>query len=327
MDRTERFYKIHGLLTRRKVVPRDVFLEELSVSRATFKRDLEYLRDRMNMPVVWDRERGGYRLDEDASSAHIFQLPGLWFSPEEIHALLTMEQLLERLQPGLLGPQVRPLRNRIRRILDSGDFAAGEVSRRIRILQIGVRPVEPDNFQAIASALLSRHRLRIEHYQRARNESLERDVSPQRLVYYRDNWYLDAWCHLRRALRTFSVDAIASAVVLSKRAREIKDSTLDEHLGSGFGIFSGRRTHTAVLRFSPLRARWVSRETWHSEQDGNFELDGSYVLSVPYSDARELVMDILKYGPDVEVLAPAQLREMVREQLAEASALYPERSN
>jgi predicted DNA-binding transcriptional regulator YafY len=323
LDRTERFYKIHGLLTRRKVVPRDVFLEELNVSRATFKRDLEYLRDRMNMPVVWDRDRGGYRLDEQASSAHIYQLPGLWFSPEEIHALLTMEQLLERLQPGLLGPQVRPLRNRIRRILDSGDFAAGEVSRRIRILQMGVRPVEPDNFQAIASALLSRRRLRIEHYQRARNESLDRDVSPQRLVYYRDNWYLDAWCHLRRALRTFSVDAIASAVVLGKRAREIKDATLDEHLGAGFGIFSGRRTHTAVLRFSPLRARWVSRETWHSEQDGNFELDGAYVLSVPYSDARELVMDILKYGPDVEVLAPAQLRDMVRKQLADASALYP----
>ena len=64
-------------------------------------------------------------------------------------------------------------------------------------------------------------------------------------------------------------------------------------------------------------------EIWHSEQDGNFELDGAYVLSVPYSDARELVMDILKYGPDVEVLAPAQLRDMVRKQLADASALYP----
>lgn len=322
MDRTERFYKIHGLLSRRKVVSRDAFLEELGVSRATFKRDLEYLRDRMSMPVVWDRERGGYRLDEEASSAHIFQLPGLWFSPEEIHALLTMEHLLERLQPGLLGPQVRPLRNRIRRILDTGDFAAGEVSRRIRILQIGVRPVEPENFQAISSALLSRRRLSIEHYQRGRNETLTRDISPQRLVYYRDNWYLDAWCHLRQALRTFSVDAISQATVLRKRAREIKDATLDEQLGAGFGIFSGKKTQTAVLRFSPMRARWVSRETWHSAQDGDFELDGAYMLRVPYSDPRELVMDILKYGSDVEVLAPATLRELVSRQLAEAAALY-----
>ncbi len=322
MDRTERFYKIHRLLTQRRFVSRDDFLDELGVSRATFKRDLEYLRDRFNMPIVWDRDQGAYRLDENAPQAHLFQLPGLWFSAEEVHALLTMEHLLERLQPGLLGAQVRPLRERIRRILDSGDFSAEDLTRRIRILQMGVRPVEPESFQAISSALLSRRRLRIEHFRRAANETLTRDVSPQRLVFYRDNWYLDAWCHLRKGLRTFSVDAIGNAVALGKRAREIKDETLDEHLGAGFGIFSGRASHTAVLRFSPLRARWVSREVWHPEQDGQYELDGAYVLKVPYSDSRELIMDILKYGPDVQVLAPAVLREQVRLQLDQVRKLY-----
>ena len=322
MDRTERFYKIQRLLNRRKAVPRDAFLDELEVSRATFKRDLEYLRDRMQMPIVYDRELGGYRIDEAAATAHLFQLPGLWFSSEEIHALLTMEHLLERLQPGLLGPQLRPLRDVIRKSLESGDFTASEVSKRIRILQVGVRPVESTTFQAISSALLSRRRLIIKHYRRARDETLDREISPQRLVYYRDNWYLDAWCHLRKALRTFSVDVINDATVTSKRAREITDHTLDETLGAGFGIFSGRRTENAVLRFSPVRARWVSRETWHSEQDGHFELDGAYLLTVPYSDPRELVMDILRYGADVEVLAPASLREMVAGQLAAASELY-----
>ena len=322
MDRTERFYKIQRLLTQRRAVPRDVFIDELEVSRATFKRDLEYLRDRMHMPIIWDREMGGYRIDQDATTAHLFQLPGLWFSSEEIYALLTMEHMLERLQPGLLGPQLRPLRDLIRRALESGDFSAKEVSRRIRILQIGVRPIDSPTFQAISSALLSRRRLQIKHYQRARDETLDREISPQRLVYYRDNWYLDGWCHLRKALRTFSVDVIAEAIVLSKRAREISDQTLDETLGSGFGIFSGKKTQTAVLRFSPMRARWVSRETWHSEQDGSYELDGAYLLRVPYSDPRELVMDILKYGADVEVLAPAKLRQLVKQQLAKATAQY-----
>ena len=322
MDRTERFYKIQRLLRQRRVVARDTFIEELEVSLATFKRDLEYLRDRMQMPIVWNRELNGYQLDTDASTAHLFQLPGLWFSAEEVHALLTMEHLLEKLQPGLLGPQLRPLRQLIRKTLDSGDFTASEVNRRIRILQIGVRAVEGDEFQAISSALLSRRRLSIRHYRRARNEHLEREISPQRLVYYRDNWYLDAWCHLRRSLRTFSVDAISRSRVLTKRAREISDKTLDETLGAGFGIFSGKKTQTAVLRFSPVRARWVSRETWHSAQDGNFELDGAYLLKVPYSDPRELIMDILKYGHDVEVLAPASLRKQVGEQLAAAADMY-----
>jgi len=322
VDRTERFYKIQRLLTQRRIVTRDRFIEELEVSRATFKRDLEYLRDRMNMPIIWNRELGGYELDENASTAHLFQLPGLWFSSEEIHALLTMEHLLEKLQPGLLGPQLRPLRSLIRKTLESGDFTAGEVNRRIRILQIGVRTVEGATFQAISTALLSRSRLSIRHYRRARDESLEREISPQRLVYYRDNWYLDAWCHLRKGLRTFSVDVINDAKVLKKRSREITDKTLDETLGAGFGIFSGKKTQAAVLRFSPVRARWVSRETWHSAQDGHFELDGAYLLTVPYSDPRELVMDILKYGADVEVLAPASLRKLVSEQLNKASALY-----
>jgi predicted DNA-binding transcriptional regulator YafY len=71
-----------------------------------------------------------------------------------------------------------------------------------------------------------------------------------------------------------------------------------------------------------MRARWVSRETWHSEQDGSYELDGAYMLRVPYSDPRELVMDILKYGADVEVLAPANLRQLVKQQLADANAQY-----
>lgn len=324
MDRTERFYKIQRLLTERRVVPRDVFLENLSVSRATFKRDLEYLRDRIRMPIVWDRAQGGYRIDETDPDAHTHQLPGLWFSAEEIHALLTMEHLLEGLQPGMLTNLVRPLVVRIRQILGTGDYTSAEVSRRIKIIQIGVRPVEHTHFQAISSALLSRHRLRITHHGRQSGETLTREVSPQRLVYYRDNWYLDAWCHLRKALRTFSLDGVESATVLDKRARDIKEQTLDETLRAGFGIFSGHATQTAILRFDPVRARWVSKETWHSQQEGGFELDGAYVLKVPYSDPRELVMDILKYGEDVEVLAPAELRQMVRKQLIGANRLYPE---
>ena len=322
MNRTERFYRIQKLLSQRRVVPREVFLEDMEISPATFKRDLEYLRDRMSMPLIWDREKGGYRLDEGDPAHATFQLPGLWFSSEEIYALLTMETLLETLQPGLLGAQVKPLRNRIRQILAEGERSPDDLARHIRVLSQGARPVEPKHFQTCATALLSRRRLRIAHHRRQEGETLERDVSPQRMVHYRDNWYLDCWCHLRKSLRTFSVDAIESAMVLNKPATDIKDETLDQVLGAGFGIFSGADVQTAVLRFNPKRARWVSREQWHPGQQGDVELDGYFVLKVPYSYARELSMDIMKYGPDVEVLAPQALREQVAALLASAAALY-----
>ena len=322
MDRSERFHKIIRLLKERRVVSRDAFLEALEVSRATFKRDLEYLRDRMDAPILWDAEAGGYRLAGEDGGPQNYELPGLWLNAGEIYALLAMEQLLEGLQPGLLGPHVRPLRDRIRRLIEVGEHSAEEVGERIRVLEVGNRPVEPECFQVLASAVLSRKRLRIRHYSRVRDETTERTLSPQRLVHYRDNWYLDAWCHERQALRTFSADAIVDAEMLERSAREISQARLDRHLGSGFGIFSGARTETAVLQFTPDRARWVARESWHPEQEGQFQLDGSYLLKVPYSDPRELVMDILKYGPDVEVLAPAALARLVSDRLGEAHARY-----
>lgn len=323
MNRTERFYKIQELLRQRRVVPRDLFLEVLEVSLATFKRDLEYLRDRFSMPIIYDREANGYRLDQSDPGHVNYELPGLWFSASELHALMTMEYLLRRLQPGLMGGHVAPLRARIRKLLESGDHSAEEVERRIRVLRMGAREVEPAHFQTITTALLSRRRLVIDHFKRSTGDTSERIVSPQRLVHYRDNWYLDAWCHLRKGLRTFSVDAIHSAHIRDQAARDIDDADLDEVLTPGFGIFSGRRVEKAVLRFEAQRARWVSREFWHEEQEGEFELDGSYVLKVPYSDPRELVMDILKFGPDVEVLGPAPLRELVAEKARLAAARYP----
>jgi predicted DNA-binding transcriptional regulator YafY len=322
MDRSERFHKIIRLLKERRVVSRDAFLEALEVSRATFKRDLEYLRDRMDAPILWDAEAGGYRLAAEDGAHQNYELPGLWLNAGEIYALLAMEQLLEGMQPGLLGPHVRPLRDRIRRLIEVGEHSAEEVGQRIRVLEVGNRPVEPECFQVLASAVLSRKRLRIRHYSRVRDETTARTLSPQRLVHYRDNWYLDAWCHERQALRTFSADAIVDAEMLERSAREISETRLDRHLGSGFGIFSGTRTETAVLQFTPDRARWVARESWHPEQEGQFQLDGSYLLKVPYSDPRELVMDILKYGPDVEVLAPEPLARLVSDRLAEARARY-----
>jgi proteasome accessory factor C len=147
-------------------------------------------------------------------------------------------------------------------------------------------------------------------------------VSPQRLVHYRDNWYLDAWCHLRDDLRVFSVDAVAGVDLLDHQAKAVSDVVLDRELAAGYGIFAGSRTQTAVLKFEPTRARWVSRETWHPQQKGRLQADGSWVLEVPYSDPRELVMDILKYGAGVEVLEPEDLRRQVADQIRDAAGIY-----
>jgi predicted DNA-binding transcriptional regulator YafY len=322
MDRSERFYKIQGMLQNRGVVRTQEFLDELEVSRATFKRDLEYLRDRMRAPIVYDRHEEVYRFDMGVADKELWELPGLWFTAEEMQALLTMDKLLADLQPGVLSEAVAPLRKRLKDLLKSDQHSADDIAQRIRILAMGARHVDPAHFRALSTALLSRRRLRIRHQRRQSGEVTEREVSPQRLVHYRDNWYLDAWCHKRQAVRTFGVDAIESATVSDKDARDVAEETLDRHLASGYGIFAGSETREAVLLFGEDRARWVSREVWHPTQDGKMQLDGTYLLRFPYAQEPELVMDILRYGPDVRVLAPDSLREAVATKLRAAAALY-----
>jgi predicted DNA-binding transcriptional regulator YafY len=319
MDRTERFYRIEQLLTERGVASFADIQAVLEVSRATVKRDLEYLRNRMHAPIVFDRGAGGFRFDGDTR----FELPGLWFSAAEIHALLTMQHLLAGLDGGgLLGPHIAPLMARLDALLGTRASTGNEVRRRVRILGMAQRALKLEHFERVGSALLSRKRLRLTYLARGTGEVSTREVSPQRLVHYRDNWYLDAWCHLRRGLRSFAVDAIRAAAVLETPARPVADKTLDEVLGSGYGIFAGKHVRWATLRFSPERARWVAQENWHPRQKSRHLADGRFELRLPYADDRELIMDILRHGADVEVVAPSALRERVIAALDAARARY-----
>lgn len=322
MDRTERFYKIDQMLSEHRLVGFEALREALGVSRATLKRDLQYLRDRLNAPIAWDREAGGYRLEQSRRGQPAYELPGLWFNASEIHALLMMQHLLEEVQPGLLGPQIAPLQTRLKSLLGSRDDAPEEVARRIRIVHAAKRRTDLRYFEVIATALLKRRRLAIRHWNRGRDEETERVISPQRLVFYRDNWYLDAFCHLRGEIRSFGVDAIRRAEMLDEKAKEIAAKRLDKVLGAGYGIFSGADVCWAKLRFTPEHARWVAAEQWHPKQRTATDALGHYLLEIPYSNPTELIMDILRHGDGVEVLDPPELRAAVRDAHARALAAY-----
>jgi len=309
MDRTERFYTIERMLRLQRRVTRREFLDALEVSLATFKRDLEYMRDRLRAPIVWNADVRAYELDARGSRG--VELPGLWFNPSEIHALLAMDALLAGLQPGLLAQHVEPLRARLEVLLEEGQVEATEVRRRVRMTPQSARRLAPPVFEAVAAATLKRRRLAIRYAGRGSGQTTEREVSPQRLVHYRDNWYLDAWCHLRGGLRKFAVDAIESAELLEERARDVDLRDVEREFDTGYGVFGGADVRWATLRFTPERARWVAHEQWHPSQRSRREPDGSFVLEVPFADHRELLMDVLKYGADVEVLAPPEFAAAV----------------
>ena len=322
MDSVERTYALHRTLAaRRHPVTTKTLMEELECSRSTLHRAVVHLRDVLGAPVINAPGRG-YFYDLNADK---FELPGLWFRADELEALLVMEHLLESVQPGVLHEHMRPLRNKVKGLLDRSIPGHKPFpTHRIRILRSHARQVATPKLVAVAATVVERRQLAFAYSGRVTGGTSQRRASPQRLVYYRDQWYLDAWDEDRDALRTFSVDRMANIQALDSdaRAREVGEVELDAALTAGYGLFSGPARHEAHLRFTAERARWIADETWHPDQTGRLLADGRYELTVPYADERELVGEILRHGPDVEVLGPRSLVDVVRERLERAAGRY-----
>ena len=322
MDRFDRIYQLHRLLAGRRVpISLDDLTQELECSAPTAKRVIASMRNFLSAPIEYDRERNGYYYAGEGPSGS-WELPGLWFSATELQALLTLERLLSGLSPGLLADELAPFRGRLESLLKRQEVGTGELYARLRILSMGSRDVPLTLFRNVAAALGTRRRLDLSYHSRSKNEATRREVSPQRLVHYRDNWYLDAWCHLRKGLRIFALDRIDAATLLDKPADDLAEADMDERLARSYGIFSGVPRSLAVLRFSARMARWVAEERWHPQQQGQWLTDGSYELTIPYADPTELIRDVMRFGPDVEVVRPESLRELIQRQLAAALEQY-----
>lgn len=316
----ERISKIVRFIRKRGSASMSFLKEELEVSEATLKRDFDFLRDRLGCPLEWDRTKRGWVIRDDLTEGGRFELPGIWFDSSEVIALLTMLHLVEGVQPGLLEDHVAPLKSRLRSMLAEGTMSAHPIENKVRLIHFAPRKIEPKHFQQIASGLLGGKRMHLEYWNRDRKEGTRRVISPQQLVHYRENWILDAWCHSKNALRSFALDAILSIWVIEERAIEVSSKEMEEHFRSGYGIFAGPAHHRARIKFTPERAQWVGKETWHHNQTSNYLEDGSYVLEVPYSNDQELIMDLLRHSPEVEVLGPPELRRKLHTVLCAAAA-------
>ncbi|MEL0083022.1 MAG: WYL domain-containing protein [Gammaproteobacteria bacterium] len=319
MDRFDRIFRLHQLLSGRRTVIAGAEIDrQLECSRATRNRCIEDMRDHLGAPIVYDREQGGYRYSGDDA---LWELPGLWFEPAELQALLVMQQLLRDLQPGLLAEPLAPVRARFNQLLEQAGITA-QAADKIRVFNQAGRPVNDELFATVIKALFADQQLDIDYLARGTGTSSQRRISPLKMVYYRSNWYLDAWCHLRNELRSFAVDAIQFAQINAQPAKAVANDQQVAHFGAAYGIFSGPADRLAVIEFSAERARWVADEQWHPRQQGEWLTDGRYRLTIPYSDPRELMADILKQGAGAKVIAPAELREQIAANIRQMAALY-----
>jgi predicted DNA-binding transcriptional regulator YafY len=319
VNRLERFYKIHDLLRHtRHPVPIRRMQDDMEVTRNVIKKDITYLRDHFRAPIEYSKEHNGYYYAPDAG---VFELPGLWFSATELHALLVCQKMLEGLQFDVIEDHMQPLKERIQELLDAGGKGGGDISDKVTVQPVHYRSVNSAHFQTVADALMAERQLQFSYQARSKNQLSQRRVSPQRLLHYRDNWYLLGWCHSAEDLRLFSLDNIDTPAVHEQNAKPLISEQLQLDTEGSFGIFLGPPQHHAKLRFTAHAAQWVADEHWHPDQHGEWQHD-HYHLTVPYANPTELIKEILRHGDDVEVLAPQELRDAVAEKLKQAAQQY-----
>lgn len=327
MSQSTRLRDIIAILeARRQPVPIEVFLNELGMSRSAFKRDLDILRDQMLAPIVWKRgdedNPRGYALEDKGWSSGKLGLPNAWFSSAEIYALLMIDEFASHIGPGLLTEHLGPLITRITLALSAADDSPQDIRSKVKILASASKRINTPFFEAVAQATIKQQQFKILYFTRSKNERSERVVSPQRLIHYKENWYLIGWCHKADGLRMFALDAIEAVKPTKDAAVSIEVKLINELIGRDFGIYSGGERQWAKLKFTAVQARWVQAEVWHPEQKTRLNEDGSLVIEIPYSNSKELMLDILRFGPDVEVLEPLSLRQAVKERLEKASLQY-----
>lgn len=318
MKKTELKNRLLTLLPRHE---RGVDLTYLSAqtgrSTRTIRRWLDELISERHAP--WYVLEGKVFLDK--SRQHQIELEGHWFTSEELFSLLALYHLVESMTPGLLSEHFSDFKQRILELLGPQQQSQ-QLTRHVKLLPIAHPMIRNDVLNRLADAIARKQRLSMRFWNRADNTCTQRDITPLQLVRYRDRWLVDAWCHLREDLRSFSLEAIQHLNPTQAPAYHPPESQLADYFESSYGIFSGTANKVAVLNFSAYQARWIRGQIWHPKQTASDLPDGGYQLHLPYNNDLELIQDILKFGPEVEVIAPPELRQKVAKRLQQTLERY-----
>ncbi len=307
------------LKARRTPIAISVLAEELDCTTRTVQRYLDDLRDIYHAPLD-NLPSKGWILDQKNSPN--WEIPGLWLSEQDIQSMLLLLSILKRFGNGLMRKELKPVEQLINSTLAQRNISRSQIGQRIKIIPLANAALPHKHLYCFFNAIINRQQITLDYCDYQQQHS-HRTISPQRLVYYRDNWFCDAWCHRRDELRTFALTRVEQAELTNKKAIDIANEQLDQHYSPGYGLFAGNNKYKATLRFFPTIARDIAKQQWHPQQHG--EWDGKdYLLTLPYSDQRELVQDILRHSPNVVVESPARLKNAVKRQLHMALEVYNE---
>jgi proteasome accessory factor B len=314
----ERMMSIHARLKAGRFPNCRKIADELEVSPKTIQRDIDFMRYRLALPIEYDPLRFGFYYTEAVTS-----FPTIDVSEGEIAALFVAQKALTQYHGT---PFERPLRSAFRKITDGlkerVSFSWSDMEEAISFRSVGASVADLQLFETVSQAALRSVELEFGYRKLDSNGYEDRRVRPYHIASLENQWYLFGEDLARKQLRTFALPRMRNARATSTRFRRPANFSIAQVLSGSFGVFEGGKKHKIRLEFDPFAARLVSERTWHESQRLHHAKDGSATLELELGALEEIERWVLSWGSHVRVLAPAELRERIKEQGAAIARMY-----
>lgn len=315
----ERFLWFHSRVKAGKYPNARVLAEKFELTRKTAQRDIDFMRDRMRAPLVYVAHWRGYEYEDKT-----YELPGLWISEDELGALLIASRLASTIPDRSLKSSLKAfLQQIVSAHSSSTPVSLEQLAEKISVKNIEYARIDDGIFHPVVDALFYEKALEIDYYSPHKDEATRRVIFPLHLLQYMGSWHMIAHCSLRNALRDFALARIrAIHPSAANRRRPFSSASIKEYIRRNFGLMNTDAQIQVCLKFFAEIAPWVSEQVWHAEQIQAVGPDGSLCLTFPAADLREIKREILRFGSQVEVLSPVELREEVKKEIKKMKNIY-----
>ncbi len=301
--------RIHQALLTGKFPNATSLAGELEYSTKTIHRDLEFMRDRMELPIEFDHAHNGYHYTEEVGA-----FPTMQITEGELFALLVAEKALQQYRgTNFEKPLVSAFKKMTASLPDTISFNLEDWEQTISFRTSAESILDLEVFDALAQATANRRQIELDYRKPGRRETEPRVVDPYHLANINGEWFLFAWCHLRGDLRTFVPARIRSVKETGETFKRPKKFSLEKRLRDSFGVISGQGEFGVVIRFNERVADFIREKRWHPSQKIRMLRDGGLELSMKLSSLIEVQRWVLGWGGNAVPLQPQELVDAVKE--------------
>jgi predicted DNA-binding transcriptional regulator YafY len=303
----ERMQRIFQQIKNERLPNCSTLAEKLEVSAKTIQRDVDFMRDRMELPIEYDSAQHGFYF-----TAPVASFPAVTVSEAELVSLFVARKAVEQYSgTAFEKPLATAFAKLTAGLTDEIEFNWQELDSEIAFRSVGLTRQDLALFETVAGAIRQKRELEFEYRKIGGKPELRR-VQPLGLLCVDGQWYLRSWDLVRRDQRTFHLGRMKKAKALPHTFERPVSFDVNEAFVNSIGVFEGKRVEQVVLRFHGWAAQVLTERTWHPSQKVVAKRDGSVELSLKVAVTPELERWVWSWGDKVEVLRPLELCDKVK---------------